>query len=325
MFGNFKMIDVGAKAETKRTAVARGRIRVSSEAYAAIKDQKNPKGNVLPMAEVAGIMATKSASQVLPLCHPLSLQHAEIRFEYLDAENTIEVTCTATAIARTGVEMEALAGVNGALLSIYDLSKAVDPVISILEICLLEKRGGKSGHWKNPEIYGPQKKPHSFPGYENLRIGVVTVSDRASKGIYKDGSGPILKSYFSERGANVVDVVIVPDEKEQINSALRRLAIELKADIIVTTGGTGFSRRDVTPETVKEICDREIPGFGELLRSRGEIYTKSSWLSRSVAALLGDCLVICLPGSSKGVAEGVQILGDLLPHAVAMVRGEGHG
>jgi cyclic pyranopterin monophosphate synthase len=147
---SFRMIDVGEKAPTKRRALARGRIEMSRSAFDALRTGRNPKGDVLAQAEVAGMLAAKRTSELIPLCHPLALDQVQVRFELVDATCSVIASCEASATARTGVEMEALQGVSGALLAIYDLSKAVDPVLSISDVHLSVKEGGKSGLWVHP-------------------------------------------------------------------------------------------------------------------------------------------------------------------------------
>ena len=146
----FHMIDVGEKAPTHRRALARGRIQMNREAFEAIKHGKNPKGDVLAQAEVAGILAAKRTSELIPLCHPLPLDQVLVRFELVEEACSVIASCEASATAKTGVEMEALCGVSGALLAIYDLTKAVDAALTISDIHLSVKEGGKSGRWLHP-------------------------------------------------------------------------------------------------------------------------------------------------------------------------------
>lgn len=148
---SFRMIDVGGKPATRRRAIAQGKIILSKEAFEALRDHKNPKGNVLALAEVAGIQAAKKTADLIPLCHPLPLTSVRFEFKLNEVEHTVMVFCEAKATASTGVEMEALAGINGALLTIYDLSKAVNPTLTISDIRLNLKEGGKSGVWHHPE------------------------------------------------------------------------------------------------------------------------------------------------------------------------------
>ena len=143
--GNARMVDVSGKDETCRTAVAEGVIRVSREVMDAVCGRKVRKGDVLTVAQVAGIMGTKKTSDLIPMCHPLSLNNAEISFEIREKEGEIRVSCRVSTEGRTGVEMEALTGVSTALLTIYDMCKAIDKRMEITGIHLVKKTGGKSG------------------------------------------------------------------------------------------------------------------------------------------------------------------------------------
>jgi cyclic pyranopterin phosphate synthase len=144
--GAAHMVDVGAKAETKRMARAGGLIRMSQAALAAIKAGDAPKGDVLGTARIAGVMAAKKTAELIPLCHPLALTSVEVAFDYV--EGGIAVSATASLIGKTGVEMEALTAASVALLTVYDMAKALDKGMVIEGVRLLEKRGGKSGDWR---------------------------------------------------------------------------------------------------------------------------------------------------------------------------------
>ena len=143
--GSARMVDVGAKEATARTAVASGQIRMSGAALDAVRAGNAPKGDVLGAARIAGIMAAKKTAELIPLCHPLALDAVTLDFAF--EEGTIRATATASLTGKTGVEMEALTAVSVALLTIYDMAKALDKSMVIGEICLIEKRGGKSGDW----------------------------------------------------------------------------------------------------------------------------------------------------------------------------------
>jgi cyclic pyranopterin phosphate synthase len=144
--GSAHMVDVGGKAATARRAVARGRITMAPEVLAAIRDGDAPKGDVLGTARIAGIMAAKRTGELIPLCHPLGLEAVNIDFDY--EESAIRVTATASLTGKTGVEMEAMTAVSVALLTIYDMAKALDKGMVISEVRLIAKSGGKSGDWK---------------------------------------------------------------------------------------------------------------------------------------------------------------------------------
>ena len=145
--GNARMVDVSGKEITHRVAVAEGTISVSREAMDAIKGNKVKKGDVLTVSQVAGIMGTKRTPDLIPMCHPLSLTNAELTFEVDDEACTIKAICRAVTDGKTGVEMEALTGVSTALLTIYDMCKAIDKRMVISEIHLVSKEGGKSGQF----------------------------------------------------------------------------------------------------------------------------------------------------------------------------------
>ncbi len=147
--GAARMVDVGAKAETQREAVATGRIVMSAQAAAAIRDGLVKKGDVLSVARVAGIMAAKKTSDLIPLCHPLAL--TKITLDLVPNETGVTATATVALTGRTGVEMEALTAVSVALLTVYDMAKALDKTMAIEGVRLLSKTGGKSGDWVNPE------------------------------------------------------------------------------------------------------------------------------------------------------------------------------
>ena len=146
--GNANMVDVGEKPATRRTAVAEGFITMSPDCFAIIAAGRAKKGDVLGVAQVAGIMATKHTADLIPLCHRLNLTKSAVTFELLEERHAIRAECTVQCIGPTGVEMEALTGVSTALLTIYDMAKALDRAMRIDGIRLLEKSGGKSGHYQ---------------------------------------------------------------------------------------------------------------------------------------------------------------------------------
>jgi cyclic pyranopterin phosphate synthase len=144
--GTARMVDVGAKAETRRLAVASGRIRMSAQALAAIQAGDAPKGDVLGTARIAGIMAAKRTGDLIPMCHPLAIDAINVDFAFeVDA---VRATATASLTGKTGVEMEAVTAVTIALVTVYDMAKALDKAMVIEDVRLIEKRGGKSGHWR---------------------------------------------------------------------------------------------------------------------------------------------------------------------------------
>ena len=148
---SFNMIDVSSKKETFRRALASGKIYVGKKTFDLIKNKKMPKGDPVTLAEVAAVLGVKKTSELIPLCHPLSIDHIATKITLIEEDHSLEVYCVVSAIAKTGVEMEAIMGVNAALITIYDLSKIVNPHLKIDNVKLLVKEGGKSGLWKNPD------------------------------------------------------------------------------------------------------------------------------------------------------------------------------
>ena len=155
-----------------------------------------------------------------------------------------------------------------------------------------------------------------------MRAGILTVSDRSSRGEREDASGPALLRWLEERGVKAARLEIVPDEEDRIAAVLRKWADEEGFDIILTTGGTGVSPRDVTPDATLKVVERTIPGIGERMRARSLEKTPRAILSRGVAGVRKQTLVINLPGRPKGAVENLEAVWDAIPHAVTKIRGD---
>lgn len=323
----FRMADVRRKRPTPRRAVAVGELRAGPVGFAALAGKTLPKGDALAMAEVAGMQGAKNAAQLMPLCHPLSLEYVEVRCVPVPQRHAIRVYCETALTAKTGVEMEALAGASAALLTLYDLTKPVEPALSIEAVRLLFKEGGKRGLWMHPAGLSDEERTHyrprSDPRLDGESVAVITLSDRASAGVYEDGSGALLEQGLRAMGAHVRRRLL-PYGIEPLAAALREEAAS-GTPLVLCTGGTGFGPRDLAPEALATIPARPVPGLAELFRSASSAHTPLAWLSRSACALVGDgTLVLLLPGSPKAVTQGMDILGPLLPHALAMMRGLPH-
>lgn len=157
-----------------------------------------------------------------------------------------------------------------------------------------------------------------------MRAAVLTASDRCARGETADASGAHIRERLEAAGWEVVATAVLPDEREEIAALLVRWVSSLAPELIVTTGGTGLSPRDTTPEATLAVIDRRAPGIAEALRAHGMVSTPNACLSRGEAGLRGRTLIVNLPGSLKAVREGMDFLVPVLPHAVAMARGEGH-
>ena len=148
---SFNMVNVSTKKVTFRRALASGKIYVGKDVFTLIKNKEMPKGDPISLAEISAVLGVKKTSELIPLCHPLPIDHTATKIIMHDEDSSLEVFCIVSAYAKTGVEMEAIMGVNAALITIYDLSKIVNPHLKIDNVKLLIKEGGKSGLWKNPE------------------------------------------------------------------------------------------------------------------------------------------------------------------------------
>jgi molybdopterin adenylyltransferase len=157
-----------------------------------------------------------------------------------------------------------------------------------------------------------------------MRVAVVTISDSVSSAKHEDRSGPAVVTRCKELGWQIVASAVLPDDRAAIETFLRKTAETKSADVILTTGGTGLGPRDVTPEATMAVAERLIPGFAEQMRSEGAKKTPGAMLSRAVAGIRGETIIINLPGSPRGAVESLDAIAELLPHAVAVLHGARH-
>jgi cyclic pyranopterin phosphate synthase len=341
--GRARMVDVGAKDVTARTALARGHLQTTPEVVRLVAADGMPKADVLATARIAGIMGAKRTSDLIPLCHPLPLSSVRVDFELQEAAGRILIETVAKTRGRTGVEMEALTAVAVAGLTLHDMVKAIDPAAMLTEVRLVEKTGGKRGVWLRPD---EERSPGAEPGdaeqsgavpdsavpdgpttpaaaadASTTGFAVVLVSStRAAAGMADDTTGPTIADWLSGQGF-APEVRVVADSA--IASAVRAAVAERPA-VLITTGGTGVSPDDRTPEATAAVLDRDLPGVAEALRSRGAASTPLSALSRGRAGIAGRTVVVNLPGSRGAVADGLAVLAELLPHLTDQLRGGDH-
>ncbi len=302
------MIDVSNKSNSLRYARATGSLTAKSQTIKLVKNRQIPKGDVIEVARAAGINGAKRTAEWVIFCHPIPLDWIGINFSI--GEDTITVTAEIKSVWKTGVEMEALTAVQCALINIYDMLKPLDNSLRITDIHLEEKRGGKSDLHLEPPV--------------SLRAAIVVISDSAYEGKREDKSGKELGRLLSQNGIKTEKTIVIPDDRETIKGTLISLSDTDKVDLILTTGGTGIGPRDVTPEATLEVIDREIRGIEAQLHRYGHERTPFAMLSRAIAGVRKNTLIINLPGSSKGVKEGFEAIFPAVLHVFPMLRGEGH-
>jgi len=303
------MVDITHKIITQRTATAQAIVKVGTPAtIQAIVNKTVPKGDVLEVARTAGLFAVKNTSNAIPDCHPMPIEYTGIQFECLEDSVLIEVTVK--AIYRTGVEVEAMHGASIVALTMYDMLKPIDKQVEISTIKLLHKKGGKSD-------FGSREKL-------DLSVAVIVCSDSVSAGKKEDRAGKVITEKVTNLGLKVSHYAIIPDEIDAIQTTINQLC-EDKKDLILLTGGTGLSNRDVTPEAVIPLLDRRIPGIEEAIRSYGQQRTPYAMLSRSVVGFKGNTLIMALPGSTAGASESMDAVFPSVLHLFKLLNGFNHG
>ncbi len=301
------MRDVSAKSNTLRTAKAEATLVVSPATIEAIKTGNLPKADPLAVARVAGIQSAKNTSVLIPYCHQVPLDFVSVDIQL--GSDSMTITTEVKAIWKTGVEMEAIVAASSAALTLYDMLKIIDEEMEIVSVKLLSKKGGKSDFKETGE---------------GLTAAVLVLSDSVSTGLSEDSSGKLLAKKLEGFRFKVIGVRVLPDEKESIEQELRKLVDKENVDLIITTGGTGISPRDVTPEATLAVIDRRLEGIEETLRSYGQSRIPTSMLSRCVVGLRGKTLIMNFPGSVGGVIDGMDSIFPQVIHVFRMLRGEKH-
>jgi len=296
------------KIHSLRTAVASAILAVSKqETIDAIQSKTVPKGDVFEFSRAAGLLAIKKTSDVIPDCHPLPIEHAKIthRIEGLHIHIEVEVA----TIYKTGVEVEAMHGASITALTMYDMLKPIDKHVEIQHIRLINKQGGKT----------------AFNDLLNAEIktAVIVCSDTINAGKKEDKGGMAIIEKLKQYEIQNSFYQIIPDEKQSIQNLLKEL-VNQEYDLVLFTGGTGLSPRDITPESVSELFDRDIPGIMEAARSYGQQRTPYAMLSRGVAGVIGSTFVVTLPGSTRGAIETMNALFPYLKHVFKVAQGMRH-
>ncbi len=291
------MVDITHKSSTLRKATAQAIVKVSSQkTIDAIINKQVPKGDVFEMAKTAGLFAAKRTSDMIPDCHPLPIEFTAIHYKNQDLSIFIQVEVH--TIYKTGVEVEAMHAASVVALTMYDMLKPIDKAIEINQIKLLVKTGGKSDYKENFE------RP--------ITAGIIVCSEPVLKGIKEDQAGQIIKRKL-EKLAIVVKEYLIIEAEESLPQKLLSW-VELGIDLIVVSGGTGPTSKDRIPELMKPILDREIPGIEEAIRAYGQQRTPYAMISRSVAGIIGESLVLGISGSSRGAEESMDAIFPAVLH-----------
>lgn len=301
------MRNVSRKFSTLRTATAQTLVKASASTIARIRNKDIPKGDALEIARTAALAGVKRCDELVPFCHSVPLDAAEIFFELKESE--VVITATTHAVYKTGVEIEALLAAQLAALNLYDLLKPIDEHLEIGPTKLLKKTGGHGD-------FGDKFTPR-------LKAAILVASDSTAAGKRKDKSGTLIRDRISQEDVEVVAYDVLPDDAVQIEAWLKTKSGE-GIDLILTTGGSGLGPRDCTVEATRKVIEREVPGISEAMRVHGQERTPYAMLSRGLAGVRGKTLIVNLPGSSRGAEESLDAILPGLLHAFKMMRGGGH-
>lgn len=300
------MFDVSNKPKSLRTAIAQAIVKMNPETIALVHEGRSPKGNIFEAVKFSATMAAKRTWELIPYCHPIPID--SIKVDVSLKEYRMEVIVEVKNVAKTGVEMEALTAASIGALTIYDMLKPVDETLSIESVKLIKKSGGLRTFYESSDT--------------SLRAGVLVTSD--SRNEKEDRSGKIIDDRLISNGFTIIEYKVIPNNSELIESELKRFCDELKLDLIMTSGGTGVSPRDVTPDATKKVIEKELTGISESIRNFGQQRTPFSMLSRGVAGIRGTSVIINLPGSFRAVSESLDSLFPGIMHIFKMLKGHKH-
>ncbi|PWB28137.1 bifunctional molybdenum cofactor biosynthesis protein MoaC/MoaB [Flavobacterium sp. HTF] len=301
------MVDITHKISTLRVATATAIVKVSrQETIDAVVNNLVPKGNVFEMAKTAGLFAVKNTHLSIPDCHPLPIEFTSVEYNIEGLE--IHIIFKVKTVYKTGVEVEAMHGASIVALTMYDMLKPIDKEIEISTIKLINKEGGKSS-FKN-----------KFPNV--IKAAVFVCSDSIFAGDKEDRSGKVIVEKLESYGVETSHYEIIPDELDVIQEKTKAFAKENQ--LVIFTGGTGLSPRDVTPEALSPLLESRIPGIEEAIRNYGQQRMPYAMLSRTVAGTLGKTVVLALPGSVNGARESMDAVFPHLLHVFHILKGKNH-
>lgn len=302
------MIDITHKSNTFRKATASAVVQVgSNQTITAIINKTVPKGDVFEMAKTAGLFAVKRTSDMIPDCHPMPIEYTKISYEIFDLE--IHITVEVATIYKTGVEVEAMHGASVVALTLYDMLKPIDKNIEIKHIKLLSKKGGKSDFQNNIGV--------------TLKASVIVCSDSISAEKKEDKAGKAIIEKLEKMMFSNTQYLVIPDHIATIQEKVKSHCAA-GINLLIITGGTGLSPTDVTPEAIKPLIEKEIPGITEAIRDYGQQRMPYAMLSRSVCGIIGNTVVLALPGSTRGASESMDAVFPALLHIFKMMGGGNH-
>lgn len=302
------MVNITHKSNSLRKAIASAIVMVSTkETIEAIEQRKVPKGDVFEFARAAGLLAIKKTSDLIPDCHPLPVEYAAISYRLEDLR--IYITVEVHTIYKTGVEVEAMHGASVVALTMYDMLKPIDKGIEISTIRLEEKRGGKTDL--------------KYPVAHQVKTALIICSDSVAGGINEDLTGVCVEEKLKHFDLTASLVQAIPDDFSTIQEKVKELCAA-GYRLAIFAGGTGLGPRDLTPDAIAPLLDREVPGIMETARSYGQQRMPYAMLSRGIAGFVGDMLVLAIPGSPRGAEETLDGLFPQLLHVFKVAEGLRH-
>jgi len=303
------MVNITHKSSTLRKAIAEATVVVSKqETIDAIQQNLVPKGDVFSFAKVSALFGVKKTSELIPDCHPLPIEYTDVQFTIKGLTVLIEVEVH--TIYKTGVEVEAMHGASIAALTMYDMLKPIDAHVIIQQIQLKSKTGGKRDHKNYLE--------HA------LKAAVIVCSDSVSANQAVDKAGLAVIERLKQLNIQVPVYDVIPDDEVSIKAQVESNT-NAGIQLLIFVGGTGVSQRDITPDTIAPLLHRPLEGIMETARRFGQDRMPHAMLSRSVAGLINQTLVLTFPGSLSGSKEYMDALFPHVLHVFDVLSGDRHG
>lgn len=293
------MEDISAKSTQLREAKAEAVVRVSiSDTISSLLENRVPKGNVFEMAKVAGLFAIKNTHLSLPHSHPVPIEFTAVDFQIHGLK--IHISVQVKSVCKSDLEMEAMHGASIVALTVYDMLKPIDKGICIEQI---QNQGE------------PEKPKRESSIQKSVKTAVVVCSNAVATGVKPDSAGQAILKKLRSQPVQITSYILIPDNLEEIRGLARRLSSENQ--LVIFSGGTGLSSTDVTAEALEPLLERRILGIEEAMRSYGQSRTPYAMFSRSLAGMIGDCVILALPGSTQGATESMEAI---FPHVLHAFR-----